>query len=88
MPSLYVLAGANGSGKTTWYYTAISQNFITPTLPFINVDLIVRNELVGGYTEENFASAAIIARERINDCLTKNIDFMIESNLATQADYT
>jgi predicted ABC-type ATPase len=88
MPNLYVLAGANGSGKTTWYYTAIEQKFIDASLTFINVDIIVRKELQGGYTEENYKIAADIAREKINNCLISKLDFMIESNLALQSDYT
>ncbi len=88
MPSLYILAGANGSGKTTWYFTALEQNFIPKNLPFINVDLIVRKELSGGYSEENYAQAANVARDRIAKCLESNVDFMIESNLALQSEYT
>ena len=87
MPSLYILAGANGSGKTAWYFTALEQNFIPKNLSFVNVDLIVRKELVGGYSEENYAKAANIARDRIATCLELNLDFMIESNLALQSDY-
>ncbi len=69
MPSLYILAGANGTGKTTWYSTAIEENFISSDLTFINVDIIVRKELTGGYSEENYSKAASIARERIANCL-------------------
>ena len=71
MPSLYILAGANGSGKTTWYTTDIEEDFISTELVFINVDIIVRKELLGGYSEENYAKAADIARERIANCLEK-----------------
>jgi predicted ABC-type ATPase len=87
MPSLYILAGANGTGKTTWYSTAIEENFISTDLAFINVDIIVRQELTGEYSEENYAKAANIARERIAKCLENDMDFMIESNLALQSDY-
>jgi predicted ABC-type ATPase len=49
MPALYVLGGANGVGKTTWYQLGIENKSINPELPFINIDLIVLREL-GGYT--------------------------------------
>ncbi len=86
MPTLYILAGPNGAGKTTFYYKAIEEGFINPDLAFVNVDIIARNEL-GGYTEENFVKAAEIARQRMTIYLKKQEDFMIESNLAKDADY-
>ena len=49
MPALYILAGPNGTGKTTYYETAIAEGFIDPSLPFVNVDLVTRT-LPGGYT--------------------------------------
>jgi len=64
MPIFYILAGPNGAGKTTFYFTAIEQEFIDKDLPFINTDLITRNEL-GGYSEENFAKAEAIVRNRM-----------------------
>lgn len=39
MPTLCILAGPNGTGKTTYYQTAIQKNFISPGLPFLNIDL-------------------------------------------------
>jgi len=86
MPTLYILAGPNGAGKTTLYFTAISQGFIDKDLPFINTDLITKDEL-GGYTEENFVRAEAIVRERIAGHISRNEDFLIESNLARQSDY-
>lgn len=86
MPTLYILAGPNGTGKTTYYETAIAEKFIAPTLPFVNVDLITR-DLPGGYTAENFAKADSITRYNIGVHLNAKSDFMIESNLATQKDY-
>jgi predicted ABC-type ATPase len=55
MPILYILAGPNGTGKTTYYETAIAEGFIDPTLPFVNVDLTTRS-LPGGYTGEKGTS--------------------------------
>lgn len=86
MPFLYILAGPNGAGKTTFYFTAIEQGFIDKDLPFINVDLIARDEL-GGYTAENFARAEELVRQRIGDHLAHQENFMIESNLAKSSDY-
>ena len=86
MPTLYILAGPNGAGKTTFYFTAINQGFIHRELPFINTDLITKNEL-GGYSEENFIKAEAIVRKRIAGHILKNEDFLIESNLARQSDY-
>lgn len=86
MPTLYVLGGANGVGKTTWYQYGIGSKAISPDLPFLNIDLIVLNEL-GGYTAENIAIAEQIARERMRSLLNDRKDFMIESNLSKSADY-
>jgi predicted ABC-type ATPase len=49
MSTLYVLGGANGVGKTTWYQFGIENNAISPELPFINIDMIVLREF-GTYT--------------------------------------
>src|ERR1043165_1261368 len=86
MPTLYILAGPNGTGKTTFYNGAVVEGQIDNDLPFINVDTIARVEL-GGYSEENYVKAADIARERIAKHLEKKEDFMIESNLASEKDY-
>lgn len=86
MPTLYVLGGANGVGKTTWYQLGVENKSIDPKLPFINIDLIVLREL-GGYTAENLAKAEQIARERIKVLLQERKDFMVESNLSKSTDY-
>jgi predicted ABC-type ATPase len=86
MPTLYVLGGANGVGKTTWYQTGVQNNSITPELPFINVDYIVTREF-GGYTPENIALAEQMARDRMKELIGGGRDFMIESNLAKTSDY-
>ena len=86
MPTLYILAGPNGAGKSTFYFTAIEQGFIDKELPFINTDIIAKNEL-GGYSEENFQKAEAIVRSRMAERISKNENFLIESNLARQSDY-
>jgi predicted ABC-type ATPase len=86
MPILYVLGGANGVGKTTWYQAAVNTGEIDPKLPFINIDTIVLQEL-GGYTTENIARAEDLARERMRDLILSRKDFIIESNLSRSSDY-
>ena len=86
MPALYVLGGANGVGKTTWYQLGVENKSINPELPFINIDLIVLREL-GGYTAENLAKAEQIAREKMKVLIQERRDFMIESNLSKSTDY-
>jgi predicted ABC-type ATPase len=85
MPVLYILAGPNGTGKTTFYSTAVKGGFISPTLPFINVDQIAQS--LGGYTEENYVRAPEMYRQKIKELLETKSDFMIESNLAESRDY-
>ncbi len=74
MPALYVLGGANGVGKTTWYQLGVENKSINPELPFINIDLIVLREL-GGYTAENLAKAEQIAREKMKALIQEKKGF-------------
>jgi predicted ABC-type ATPase len=86
MSTLYVLGGANGVGKTTWYQFGLESSAISPELPFINIDMIVLREF-GTYTTENIVKAEQIAREKMRQLLLERKDFMIESNLSKAADY-
>jgi predicted ABC-type ATPase len=86
MPTLYVLGGANGVGKTTWYQIGIENIEVNPEIPFINIDTIVLHEL-GGYSPENIAIGEQLARERIKLLIQERKDFMIESNLSKSSDY-
>lgn len=83
---LIYLAGPNGAGKTTYYFTALNKLFINQHLPFINLDVIAKDEM-GDYSTENFARAEMVYRERISKSLKDGDDFMIESNLAKSSDY-
>ena len=85
MSILYVLAGPNGTGKTTFYSFSVLNNFIPKDLPFINVDLIAQN--LGGYNETNYERANEIYRQTISQLLSSGSDFMIESNLADNRSY-
>lgn len=86
MPVLHVLGGANGAGKTSWYQLGLQEKDTSPNLPFINLDIIVSQEL-GDYTSENLAKAEGIARDRMRKLLEDKSDFMIESNLSKTTDY-
>lgn len=86
MPVLYIVGGANGSGKTTWYNSQIVIGDIDTSTPFINIDNIVLLEL-GGYTTENLVIGENIARERMAGHIEKRESFMIESNLSKISDY-
>jgi len=85
VPVLYILAGPNGTGKTTFYSIAVQTGLIDKDLPFINVDLITQN--LGGYTQENYIQAENIYRNTVKKYIDSNTDFMIESNLADSRSY-
>jgi predicted ABC-type ATPase len=86
MPVLYIVGGANGSGKTTWYNSQIVIGDIDTSIPFINIDNIVLLEL-GSYTPENLIAGENIARQRMTGHIEKRESFMIESNLSKTSDY-
>ncbi len=75
--TIYIIAGANGSGKTTF-----AKEFIKiPRIAFLNADEIERefnpNDREGGKIR-----AGRIFYERLNKLLTGKIDFAIESTLS------
>lgn len=60
-PSLVLLAGPNGAGKTTLYQTRVAPSFAGP---FINADLIQRDELKDPSMEASYRAAKIAAERR------------------------
>lgn len=86
MPTLYILGGANGAGKTTYHNYSAETGYISSTLSFINVDIIAKEEF-GSYSYENSLKAIEIARMRMSNHIEKKEDFMIESNLAKSEEY-
>jgi predicted ABC-type ATPase len=86
MPTLYVLGGANGVGKTTLYHAGIGQFEVDPKTPFINVDTIALREL-GDYSPASLARAEELARERMKLLIQEKKDLIIESNLSKSSDY-
>jgi predicted ABC-type ATPase len=60
-PSLVLLAGSNGAGKSTLYETRVAPSFAGP---FINADLIQRDELKDPSMEASYRAAEIAAERR------------------------
>lgn len=60
-PSLVLLAGPNGAGKSTLYETRVAPSFAGP---FINADLIQRDELKDSSMEASYRAAEIAAERR------------------------
>lgn len=60
-PSLVLLAGPNGAGKSTLYHTRVAPGFAGP---FINADLIQRDELTDRSMEASYRAAEIATGRR------------------------
>ena len=74
-PILFVIAGPNGAGKTTFHDTVLAGRIAAP---FVNADLIQRDEL-GDPTPEASYRAAEIAEQRRRDLLVEGRSFVMES---------
>ena len=74
-PSLVLLAGPNGAGKSTLYQTRVAPRFAGP---FINADLIQRDEL-GDPSMEASYRAARIAEARRGEMLDARRSFATET---------
>lgn len=60
-PSLVLLAGPNGAGKSTLFQTRVAPSFVGP---FINADLIQRDDLKDTSLEASYKAAEIAAQRR------------------------
>ena len=80
--NLYIISGCNGAGKTTASYTVLPE--ILGCKEFVNAD-----EIAHGLSPFNAASVAIEAGrlmlQRIEDLLTRDESFSIETTLATRS---
>lgn len=74
-PGLVLLAGPNGAGKSTLYQTRVSPSFAGP---FINADLIQRDELRDASMQASYRAAAI-ASERRSKLLDARKSFATET---------
>lgn len=61
-PTLVLLAGPNGAGKSTLYQTRVAPSFAGP---FVNADLIQRDELRDASMEASYDAARIAKGRRI-----------------------
>lgn len=74
-PSLVLLAGPNGAGKSTLYQTRVAPSFAGP---FINADVIQRDEIDDPSMEASYA-AARLADARRRDMLDAGRSFATET---------
>ena len=80
MPNLYIIAGCNGAGKTTASYTILPE--ILHCKEFVNADEIARG--LSPFQPEAVAiQAGKIMLQRIEELITLNKDFAIETTLTT-----
>lgn len=61
-PTLVLLAGPNGAGKSTLYQTRVAPSFAGP---FVNADLIQRDELHDASMEASYEAARIAEARRV-----------------------
>lgn len=74
-PSLVLLAGPNGAGKSTLYETRVAPSFAGP---FINADVIQRDELGDASVGASYKAAEIAAARRL-EMLTEGKSFATET---------
>lgn len=80
-PSLWIIAGPNGVGKTTYAKQHISS--VTGSSAFINQDEIARGiSPIGAVTGEDLITAARVSIYQRNKMLKSNRNFTIETTLS------
>lgn len=72
---MVMLAGPNGAGKSTLYELQIAPSF---KAPFINADIIQRDELRDPSPEASYSAAEIAAARRA-ECMAKGQSFATET---------
>ncbi|MEO8173049.1 MAG: hypothetical protein ABI581_08195 [Sediminibacterium sp.] len=86
MPTLYILGGPDGSGKTTWYNEEIKNNRLDKSIACLDVDRIIFEEL-GSFSERNLDRANVKATLRLWEHLKHKQDVLIEANLLNMGQY-
>ncbi len=81
MPHLYIIAGCNGAGKTTASYSLLPD--VLGCKEFVNADEIARG--LSPFNVESVAfQAGRIMLERIRELMKDQVDFAVETTLATK----
>ena len=81
MPNLYIIAGCNGSGKTTASFTILPE--ILKCKEFVNADEIARG--LSPFQPEKVAiQAGKLMLRRIVELMHEKVDFAIETTLSTK----
>ncbi len=79
---LYIISGCNGAGKTTASYTVLPK--ILQCQEFVNADEIARG--LSPFNPESVAiEAGRLMLKRIQELLSKDVSFSIETTLATRS---
>lgn len=74
-PTLFLIAGPNGAGKSTFYETVLAERIAAP---FINADIIQRDELEDPSPKASYR-AADIAGDRRRDYIASGQSFVTET---------
>lgn len=74
-PAMVLIAGPNGAGKSTLHETRVAPSFAGP---FINADVIQRDELRDASPQASYEAARIAAARRA-DHLAQGLDFVTET---------
>ena len=82
MPNLYIISGCNGAGKTTASYSVLPD--MLNCKEFVNADEIAKG--LSPFQPEKVAiESGRIMLNRIKDLLKQNVDFALETTLATKS---
>jgi predicted ABC-type ATPase len=82
MPNLYIIAGCNGAGKTTASYTVLPE--LLNCNEFVNADNIAAG--LSPFNPESVAlEAGRIMLQRIDELLSREVDFAFETTLSTRS---
>jgi predicted ABC-type ATPase len=82
MPTLYIISGCNGAGKTTASYTILPE--ILDCKEYVNADAIAAG--LSPFQPEKVAfEAGRLMLERIDYLISQQIDFAIETTLSTKS---